>query len=43
MRKILIYNNKTINITDIILGGPYAFNYYVNSTTTIGNILRKKS
>jgi len=33
--------NKTINITDIILGGPYAFNYYVNSTTTIGNILRK--
>ena len=33
-------NNKLINITNIVLTGPYAFNYFINSTITIGNILK---
>jgi photosystem II stability/assembly factor-like uncharacterized protein len=34
-------NNKQINITDILLNGPYSYNYYINSTITTGNILKK--
>jgi photosystem II stability/assembly factor-like uncharacterized protein/uncharacterized protein YjbI with pentapeptide repeats len=33
--------NKQINITNIILNGQYSYNYYINSTFTLGNILTK--
>jgi len=33
--------NKLINITNILLTGSYVFNYYINSTVTYGNILKK--
>ena len=32
--------NKLINVTNIILNGFYAFNYFINSTNSIGNILK---
>ena len=31
--------NKLINVTNITLNGSYAFNYFINPTTSIGNIL----
>jgi len=37
---INVQYNKLINITNIVLTGPYAFNYFINSTTTVGNILK---